>query len=244
MSDFSTQRYPTIEETLTNNVSVLYRRKKHFLGDLRRLIGTLGFVLISITYLRDLSTLMLFLKMVLHFFLTDPFPSPIPASVFTDDVKNRHARFLLGCVLWFNALSFFFHLRYGPYTSSRAPDNKLHGGFTFQFIGERLPYGVLELLLVDLATFFLQLVFFCLSCGNSDHEILSGTPVDEDVVLTDGTVQLDEISDGYNGNVLLTTVDLFATIQKVMLYRPTETEQPAPLMVSRVADREMRRIFV
>lgn len=230
MSDeFATQRYPSVEETLTNNARVLYRQKKHFLGDLRRLMGTLGFMLIGIVYLRDLSSVFFFFKIFLHYFLTDPFPTPLPQLVFSDDSKKEHAKFLLNSVIMLNTLSLLSHLLYGTYTLSKAPDRQLHGGMTFQFIGERLPVNVWELVLYDVVIFCLQVVFHCITCGSDDLEILLSLNVPlQDIEGGDETVQLDVLSDGYNGIVLLMTVDVFATVQRVLLFKRTVSETPQP----------------
>lgn len=214
-SDFYNQRYPTVEETVRDNASVLYKRKKFFLQDVRKLAGTLGYVLIGLVYLRDLSISSFLARTLVQHFLSDPFPPPEHLLMESANQEEARAYVKLVFIFTFNASAMIFHLLSRTLTV-RGGDGLLHGGLTVQFIGERPPSWRWELAILDLLIFLDQILFHGLTCGIDDSEILH-TKCPQ--IQNDDTVCPEVVSNGYNGSVTLVTVDIFAHLKKVMLFR-------------------------
>lgn len=219
-SDFDNQRYPTVEETVANNASVLYKRKKFFLKDLRNLASTLGYVLIGLLYLRDLSMLFFVARTMLHHYLSDPFPPP-PHIFGLDTPQQAEARAYgkMVFILFFNVLAFLYHCFAVASGRQMAGDGLLHGGLTVQFIGELPPATKWENLALDVLILCLQVFYHLITCGVDDLEVLQAKPVQEDGT---GCVSLEVVSNGYNGNVTLLQIDILSHMKKTLLVR-TET---------------------
>lgn len=214
-SDFHNQRYPTVEETVRENASVLYRRKKFFLQDVRKLAGTLGYVLIGLVYLRDLSISSFLARTLVQHFLSDPFPPPQQLLMENENQEEARAYVKLVFIFTFNASAMIFHLLSGKLTV-RGGDGLLHGGLTVQFIGERPPTSRWELAILDAFIFLDQILYHGLTCGIDDAEILhTKCPQIEG----DDSVCPEVVSNGYNGNVTLVTLDILAHVKKVVLFR-------------------------
>lgn len=226
-SNFETQRHPTVEETIVNNVSTLYRRKKHFLGDLRRLMGTLGYVFIAMAYLRDFSLVLFILRCTLQFLLSEPFPNVGPEFGSTFNIKEGQARFLMRSVLIFNGICLFMHLIFPLPVSLLPSGHYYYGSSSMQFIGESAPCTSWGILAYDVATFFLQLVYHALMCGTDDLEVLS-VSIPENSSDEFGSVSLEAVSDGYNGNVTVITIDVLANV-KSCFKAPTLPEIAEPV---------------
>lgn len=211
--DFLAQQYPSVEETVANNASVLYRRKKHFLGNLRQLVDGTGYVIIGLIYLRDILMFLAALKAFFHYCILNPYPTPSPTITVSDSAKKRMRRFILISVFGINFLCVVKHIILGP---AELDDGYLYGGLTVQFIGEKLPKSKLAVLLLDLLLFCVQLVYHSLMCCTDDSEVLKTTPL---LISEDDTLcRLEIEADGYNGNVSLITVDLFQGIVDTMAY--------------------------
>lgn len=236
---FSTQQYPTVEETLVNNALLLYKQKRQFLADLRSLMGTLALVLIGLVYLRDVSLVLLVLRAIVHFFLSNLIASLVHYGMLREGARHEQRLFLLWTTVAANATAFLSHLFFGVYSASKDVDHRLHGGFTVQFIGERLPRLRWEVLAYDVAIFLLQLLYFCLMCATDDLEVLENPRAQ--VLNSDETVLLDTLSDGYNGNVTLLMIDVWAAVRDLWAYErtPTEAAGPDPGSLRRIALREL-----
>lgn len=214
MSDFDSQLYPSVEETISYNASTLYKRKKHFLSNLRQLFDGLGYVLVVMVYLRDMSMSFCFLRCFIHFCISNPYPTPTPTMTVSDATKKRMNKFLLCSVIIANAWCFLWHLLFGVYTNSSTDEPFLHGSVTIQFIGEGLPYSRFGTLLLDLACFLVQFIYHSLMCATDDSEVLKTSPMDVNIEST--ASRLDIEADGYNGNVSLITIDLWSNAVDVM----------------------------
>lgn len=215
-SEFDSQTYPTVEQTIINNASVLYKRKKHFLGDLRQLLNGLGMVLISIVYLRDMSMLGFILRAFSHYSLSNPFPVTDPSMMLAETSKQVLTKFLLIVVIASNVLIGTIHMVFGAYTKSPSPDKYLHGGATIQFLGERVPYSRMELISLDLLIFFIQLVFHNLMCVTDDSEVLQ-TKAPQVNFEDEFAVDRSEIEgDGYSGNVSLIHIHLGKDLRHIL----------------------------
>ncbi|KAK6458058.1 uncharacterized protein RJT20DRAFT_125965 [Scheffersomyces xylosifermentans] len=219
LRNFRTQRYPTVEETVTNNASVLYKRKKFFLEDLRQSVKVLGFVLLGIVYLRDLSMLQLVLRAFSHYSISNPFPQPNPRVMLSDENKRAITVYLMMGLLTGNVFCILRHAIFGVYKKSPSADGYLHGGMFIQFIGERLPYSTLELLALDVLIFVVQLVFHSLMCVIDDSVVLESKRQELDFASGETIDKAHIEGDGYNGNVFLLNVDFIASARKVMKYR-------------------------
>lgn len=218
ITEFDLQRYPTVEQTIVNNASVLYLRKKHFLGDLRQLLNGFGLVLIGIVYLRDILMFSFVIRAFSQYCILNPFPTPTPRIILTDESKKAYTKLLLTAVFSTNAFCFLKHLLGGVYTTSPSADEFLYGGASVQFIGERVPYSKWEILALDVAITCVQLVFHSLMCVTDDSVVLQTAPqhsLDDE----DTSSRLEIETDGYNGNVMLIKIDLLANIKMVMNYR-------------------------
>lgn len=213
MLEFTSQEFPTVEQTITNNATLLYKQKKHFLANIRTLIGTLSITMVGLLYLKDFSLLLFCPKVLLNFFLSNPFMTNVPGVVFEDKTKHSYSVFLLGWVLFINGGSFIYHLNTRP-ASGASPDEWLHGYFSLQFIGESPVAFAGELLLYDVFLFILQIVYFCLMCATDDLNVLLSLSYEVNES-SDGVVRLDILSDGYNGDVSLLTLDIWDKVQTV-----------------------------
>ncbi|SGZ58024.1 CIC11C00000002166 [Sungouiella intermedia] len=215
-SDFQNQRYPTVEETVRDNASVLYKRKKFFLQDVRKLAGTLGYVLIGLVYLRDRSISLFLSRTLVQHYLSDPFPPPLHLLLDTANQEDARSYAKLVFIMTFNASAIIFHFFFGDTHVRSGGDGLLHGGLTVQFIGERLPTSVWELVFLDCLILLDQLLYHGLTCGVDDAEILH---IKSPVIEGDDNVCPEVVSNGYNGNVTLVTLDIFAHFKKVLLFR-------------------------
>lgn len=247
---FSTSIYPTTEEIIENNASVLYKRKKFFLEDLRRIFKGIGYILIALAYLRDISMFRFIIRGFAQFSISNPYPVPSPNVILSDENKRAMAKFLLLGVFASNLFCFVCHLIWGAYkiapqvllsaevnsshgflagSSSNDYDvtqgfgsgvlNMLYGGLTVQFIGERLPYSRLELLVLDFFIFVVQITYHGLMCVVDDSRILqtmkksNGNNDDEENYMSPAIRD-----DGYNGNVDLLSLDIVSNVKKVLKY--------------------------
>ncbi|EGV64276.1 hypothetical protein CANTEDRAFT_113899 [Yamadazyma tenuis ATCC 10573] len=238
--DYQQERYPSPEETRKNNATILYKRKKFFLGELRHSFRFMGFLLIVIVYLRDLSTTGLVLRGFSQYTLSNPYPS---LHLYTEESKKGLSKFLLLTVIVLNGFYTLIHLVFGAYSSPPHGDKHfLHGSSTIEFIGERVPFGRLELLILDVMIFFFQVVLHNLMCYVQDFEILSVTVPHDSIsnptqdIHSEWKVHND--CDGYNGDVVLLCLDIISNIKVILSYRggftlsPQEEEragQPRPV---------------
>ncbi|CAX43763.1 conserved hypothetical protein [Candida dubliniensis CD36] len=229
--EFQNSKYPTIQETIINNASILYKRKKFFLTELRESIQFLECFLIILIYLRDLSFFKLLIRSTIHLSIININP-PLRLQIqYSDDSKKSLIKISLRGLIIGNLFCLLTHLIFGIYQESPNYDGYLHGGITIQFIGERLPYSRFELIILDIMVFFVQLLFHNLVGVIVDSEVLQVTPiqtesnndsslgVDEQL---DGTFGMDRVhieQDGYNGNVYLLTIDILGNIKKVLDYQ-------------------------
>lgn len=208
--EFLSQRYPTVEQTLVNNHLVLYKRKKFFLADLRHTLKALGFVLLCLIYLRDISIMRFALRGFLQYTISNPYPLPASGISISDESKRALGRFLLISVLLANVMCFLVHLVFGVYDHSPSSDGFLYGSLSVQFMGERLPRTRWELLALDLLVFGVQIVFHDLMCATEDSVVVDKA--------FDGEMGRDAEGDGYGGNVCLLRVFLWDDIKRVLLY--------------------------
>ncbi|KAF3990901.1 hypothetical protein FT663_02974 [Candidozyma haemuli var. vulneris] len=214
--DFSAQRYPTVEETIINNASVLYRRKKHFLTNLRQLVDGTGYVIIGLIYLRDISMFFAALRAFIHYCISNPYPTPSPAITVSDTTKKRMKKFILTSIISINTICFLKHLLFGVYTEPVTDDGYLYGGMTVQFIGEQLPKSRLALVCLDLLIAFIQIVYHNLMCCTDDSEVLKTTPLE--INEEDTSCRSEIEADGYNGNVSLIALDIFDGMVETLSY--------------------------
>lgn len=243
LRDFQSQRFPTDEQTIINNASVLYKRKKYFLQDLRSSVKFLGFILLGIVYLRDLSMLRLGIRAFTQYSISNPYPTPSMRVSISEESKKALTKFLLIGIFSANSFCLLMHLLFGSYQGSDASNGFLHGGMTIQFIGERAPYSTLELILLDIGIFVVQVVYHSLMCMTDDSKVLE---IQHPHTRTENTIDSIDDSelegDGYNGNVQLLTIDVLGNIRKVMMFKerfqiqastfseqaPEQAPQPTP----------------
>lgn len=227
LRDFQSQTYPTEEQTIVNNASILYKRKKYFLQDLRSSVKFLGFVLLGIVYLRDLSMLRFGIRAFAHYSLSNPFPTPSMNMTVSDESKKALSKFHFVMVLSVNSFCCLMHLVFGSYKTTLSPDGFLHGGMSIQFIGERLPYKNIELIVLDICIFFIQMVYHSLMCMTDDSEVLE-TKLPQ--INTESNIEQSEYEelqgDGYGGHVRLLTIDVLGNARKVLLYKGRLQMQP------------------
>lgn len=228
MDTFLSQRYPTVEQTLVNNASSLYQQKRLLLAEFRNLMGSIGCILIAIAYLRDVTFLPFLFRLLTQLSLSVPSK---PLSLFanlplSEREKSEQRMFLFTAVFFSSFASVILHLIYGPYRSSRMGDHQLHGGFTVQFIGERLPFGLWELLLYDVLIFCCQYIYFCIMWATDDLVILQNRAAD--ITSDEAAVENDLLSDGFDGNVFLLTIHLWQTLRQISVHRNSEDENVRP----------------
>lgn len=210
---FDTQRYPTVEQTIVNNTSVLYKRKKFFLQDLRQLMKGLGFVLVALIYLQDNSLFAFITRAFVQYSLHNPFPTP-QARLLSDETKQVIAKFLLVELMVVNLVVIVLHLVFGVWVAE-APDHFTHGGLTVQFIGEQLVSTRFTVVVLDLLLFFEQLVFYSLMCATDDSKVLATTR--EMGEGDDSFMDRFEIEgDGYTGTVHLMEIDVLGDVWEVL----------------------------
>jgi len=217
--DFRNQSHPTTDETIVNNRSVLYKRKKFFLNDLKASFKMLGIVLIVVAYLRDMSMIRLALRGFVHASLANPFPTSSDNVTLTDENKRALTKFLLVGIFITNAICFITHLIFGTY--SNYGKTYLQGGISLQFIGERVPSTRIELLLLDVAVLLLQLTYHSLMCVVDASKVLLLDPQEstaDSQLEAESSTKLQLEADGYNGNVTLLSIDLVKDIKTVLAY--------------------------
>lgn len=235
-------RYPSVEETLQNNASLRYKQKRLFLADLRTLMGTLGSAVIGILYLRDVSALIFCLRAIVQFLLSNPYAHHWQYESLLQEVAREQQRwFLFWSVVLVNSISFLCHLFFGAYASSSASDQQLHGGLTLQFLGERLPRGKHELVMFDCLLAVLQTLYFCLMCTTEDLDVLHGRVTEIESI--DERVLLDIVSDGFDGNVDLLTLDIWEGIRALWRY-DSHADSSEALNLRSVRERALRRMLV
>lgn len=213
LRDFQNQQYPTTEEIITNNASTLYKRKQFFFKDLKHSVKFIGFVVLVLTYLHDLSMLRLCVRGFLHYMLSNPFPA---RHLYTDESKRRMTKWLLISVFIVNAICFLLHLILGGYRQSPNGTLYLNGSLSVQFIGENLLLGRCQLLMYDMVIFGCQLVLHILTCYIVASEDLKVTPTQPQ--LDELMVNIYDGEDGYNGNVMVVAINLIEAITTVMSY--------------------------
>lgn len=179
LQNFQHQKYPTLEQTIINNQQVLSKRKKFFTTDLKQSFQLIEIVIIVIIYLRDLSFFKLFLRSTIHFAILNINPDYVSRyyNFSTHHVKTMIKMSFRG-VVFMNAYCFLTHLIFGVYSKSPSSSGRsgddavgyLYGGLTVQFIGERLPFNRLELMVLDFVVFGLQMIILYLHgvVGNED----------------------------------------------------------------------------
>lgn len=212
--------YPSFEESATHNTSVLYKRKKFFLHDLRTMIKVCGYLLLGLIYLLDMSLILLIIRAFTHYTLSNPFPNPQMRFVFTDSSRGAIAKFLLVGVITLNLVCFLIHLVYGAYNSTKG-DGYYQDGLTIQFIGEKPTYYRIKLLLLDLFLFFMQLIFHSLMCVIEDSQVLeknSNLAPAEDSLLEQNEEYMEN---GYSGCVTVLSIDLLKNVKTVLQTRGT-----------------------
>lgn len=211
IQEFQTQTYPTVEQTIQNNASLLYKRKRFFLEEFRQSINVIGFAVILLVYIRDQSSIRFFIRAFLQYSISNPFPLSTARLELTEETKKLHVKHLLISVILFNIICTLLHLIFGVYSESGTADGYFHGSLSIQFIGERLPYNRLELLIYDGIIFFTQLVYHNLMCLTDDSKVLETHHHQEG-----RNENLDTESDGYNGDVQLISIDLIPMIRKAL----------------------------
>ncbi|RLV90372.1 hypothetical protein JA1_004596 [Spathaspora sp. JA1] len=222
--EFNTRQYPTQEQTITNNKQILYKRKKYFLRDLRESIRLIEIVVIAIIYLRDISLFRLFIRSTIHFGIVNIHPPPEIGIDVSETHKKSMIKIALLNVISGNIICILFHLLFGP---ERGHDSsRLYGGISIEFIGERVAYNRLELLILDLFIFFIQLVLHNLVGVVNDAEILEQSTQQAELIdptnsssacAVGGSIDKAHIEgDGYDGNVFLLSIDLIGNIKQVM----------------------------
>lgn len=88
--DFQRQKVPTPQQTVQNNNSILIKRKRFFLSDLKESIQFLEIFLIVLIYLRDLSFLKLLIRATVHLSILNIDPKIISRITnIPEDYKNR-----------------------------------------------------------------------------------------------------------------------------------------------------------
>lgn len=220
LRDFQSQRFPTDEQTIINNASVLYKRKKYFLQDLRSSVKFLGFILLGIAYLRDLSMLRLGIRAFTQYSISNPYPTPSMRVSISEENKKALTKFLLIGIFSGNSFCFLMHLLFGSYQDSDSSNGFLHGGMTIQFIGERVPYSTLELILLDIGIFCVQVIYHSLMCMTDDSKVLEIKHPHTNTENSIDSIDDSELEgDGYNGNVQLLTIDVLGNIRKVMMFK-------------------------
>lgn len=220
LRDFQSQRFPTDEQTIINNASVLYKRKKYFLQDLRSSMKFLGFILLGIVYLRDLSMLRLVIRAFTQYSISNPYPTPSMRITVSEESKKALTKFLLIGVFSGNVFCLLIHLLFGSYKVAESTNGFLHGGMTLQFIGERVPFSTLELILLDIGILFVQLVYHSLMCMTDDSKVLEIKHPHKNTENTIDSMENSELEgDGYNGNVQLLTIDVLGNIRKALMFK-------------------------
>ncbi|CAK7910099.1 hypothetical protein CAAN1_21S02014 [[Candida] anglica] len=234
VNSFTEMRYPPASEIIVNNASVLYKRKKYFLEDIRRICHVMGFVIIAIVYLRDLSFLRFVVRALTQYFISNPYSKMNERMVIPDEIKRIRAKALLIGILGSNTFCILTHLLFGVYTKS--PSDRdivtggtggaagyLYGSMTVQFIGESLPFSRFELILMDLVILLIQVTYHSLMCVIDVSSVLE--PKRD--LLDEGNASYE--ADGYGGNVDLVDIDVIANVRLVLGYSD-RAEMPPQLV--------------
>lgn len=220
--DFQRQKVPTPQQTVQNNNSILIKRKRFFLSDLKESIQFLEIFLIVLIYLRDLSFLKLLIRATVHLSILNIDPKIISRITnIPEDYKKSLTKVSLRGVIIGNLFCIFWHLIFGVGSSYSNDKGYLYGGITIQFIGDRIPFNRFEVILLDILVFLTQLIFHNLFGVVNEKDVFEIKQVNEE----NGNDEVDEDEriydegDGYNGNVELLTIDLLGNIKKVMNYK-------------------------
>lgn len=226
LQNFQHQKCPTLEQTIINNQQVLSKRKNFFTTDLKQSFQLIEIVIIVIIYLRDLSFFKLFLRSTIHFAILNINPDYVSRyyNFSTHHVKTMIKMSFRG-VVFMNAYCFLTHLIFGVYSKSPSSSGRsgdeavgyLYGGLTVQFIGERLPFNRLELMVLDFVVFGLQMILLYLHgvVGNEDvfeEEEEEGEEEGEPVEENSARVSEGRASRGV-GEVLLLVLLVLLTLQ-------------------------------
>lgn len=216
---FREQQFPSLEETLSNNKKVLYKRKKQFLSDLKESVRFTGFLLIALLYLKDISFFRLALRSFVQYTIGNPLPRPHLTLVMSDQNKMMLSKLVLGTLLAVNTFCFLMHFIFGVYKESPFQDDYLYGSLFVQYIGERLPYSRLELIVLDVAICFFQLLYHILLLDTDNSKVLSLGPGSENGRdNAQEALSLHKDGDGYTGNVHLITIDIIGAIKRILSY--------------------------
>ncbi|ODV67463.1 hypothetical protein HYPBUDRAFT_152394 [Hyphopichia burtonii NRRL Y-1933] len=211
LRDFDDQRYPTVEQTIVNNASVLYKRKKYFLQDLRQSVNGILYIFNGLIFLKDMSVLCLACRCFIQHTIHHP-------SVGWSIIENKKSLmcFTILRIIFLNLVFLVVHVISGVYQKEHLLDNYLHGWITIQFIGEGPPSSRYSLVILDLCTFFLQLAYHSLVLCTDDSEVLQTRRPDMNLDGDDYYLnRLESEGDGYTGNVSLIKLDLVKNFMEV-----------------------------
>ncbi|KAG7665952.1 uncharacterized protein J8A68_000575 [[Candida] subhashii] len=221
--EFSTQTCPNPEQTIANNKSILYKRKKFFLKDLRSSFQSIDYILIAIAYLRDMSILLALCRLMNHFMIVNS--RPIPELSRTSEAYRRSIiKISWNGLVVQNSFCILYHLIFGIPTESKFKDGLLHGLFTVQLIGERAAYSRFEMIGLDFVIFFIQVILHHLIALSEDSELLESSTVTTDTSELESGDRVNVGGDGYDGNVFLLSLDIAENIKKIrqfeIMYEP------------------------
>lgn len=205
--DFN-QQYPTVEETGVNNALVLAKRRKFFMAEARADAKWIGFLFITIIYLRDALLMGFILRMAVQYINSlQHLPQELLEA--THDIKRASSKVKVVFSFLANGICIFFHLVFGAYHPGDLNGGDIHGAVTLQFIGEPVRRGgYLTLLLLDVIVFVLQMYYFVLA---NDSEVGTTTTTLE-------AIEDHKDGDGYTGNLQLFEVDVVGSVQRTLAY--------------------------
>lgn len=131
------------------------KRKAHFDRHLSNSFDLLIFVQLVIIYLYDVSTVKLFLGLLLQMTVLSPrlreFPAPVPIN----------KRQVIMTIVAYNGLCLSLHSIYGPPQASTG--KYLHGSLTIEFIGVKQLSSRVPLIIFDVIVMMLQLCMFSIN---------------------------------------------------------------------------------
>ncbi|KAI5963278.1 uncharacterized protein KGF55_003070 [Candida pseudojiufengensis] len=201
LNEFQFQKYPTPEETISNNKNILYKRKKFFSTNLKESIQLIEFVLIVILYLRDLSFLKLIIRCCIHLIIININPEIFKYNQLQNSNMNHYIQGMIKMsfkiLIYGNLFIILLHLIFSPINAKKFINDGTgftgfsNGGLTVQFIGERLPSNRFELIVLDLCCFFVQLILLYI-VGIVDNYEVFGLPnqLDSKTSLTTNEIEL------------------------------------------------------
>lgn len=204
----------------TNNLRMLRLRKLEFKQHLIGIFETLGYVFITVLYLKNMSFVRFFIRLCLHVVLSNPFPSSLPRSVPRESKRNLTKSFLVTLNV-VNALFFALDMITGvPETSNGS--GLFHGSLTLQIIGETPPSSRWTYVYYNVLIASVQFVTLYLSCMlNTDDDI-----DEQSTVLPGSSYSLTQVEgDGYTGNCLVGTLHPSLVYWKIMNFS-NDNQQP------------------